>query len=303
MLGQEIQNVDYKELINNISQEEVFQSLLGYYPNLYQKVKSPFRSDKTPGCRFEWKNGYLCLVENTKYKNRLYWNIFYTCMELNSCTFAESVRIISKGRYKGISKPVYKDKLTIRFTYDKWEDSNLFNLPNDILIKEHTFLVKDYWAGRNGYWKKNFYSSSLCIAYHFPETDRVKLYFPETLIPEEKWYSNCTNNEIFGYSSLDKYGDLLIITKSQKDRLTLKYHYLYNNVIAVQNEGCYIPDNIVQDLKLRFKQIIIIFDNDATGLEKSKLLAKKYGFENRIIRSEFKDPYEMYINKQTIKIV
>lgn len=287
-----------EELINNISQEEVFQSMLGYFPNLYQKFKSPFRSDRVAGCRFEWRDNYLCLVENTRYKNRLYWNIFQTYMELHSCDFNEAIKQIAKGRFEGKSKPIIKDKLSIRFTNQQFSENNLFKVSPEILLKENIFLVQDYYSGRDGFWKKNFLHKSLCIAYYFPNSNHVKLYWP--LEEENRWYSNCDNNDIFGLSSLNKEGELLIISKSQKDRITLKYHYGYENVIAVQNEGCYIPENIMDNLKLRFKQIIVIFDNDDTGLKESKKLASLYNIEYKQIDSIYKDPYEMFINNQII---
>lgn len=300
ILGTNSPRIDYKDLINNINQEEVFQSILGYFPNLYQRFKSPFRPDRQAGCRFEWRDGFLCLVENTAYKKRLYWNIFNTIMELKKVSFYQAVEIVAKGRYENNpSKPVYKDKLSIRFTKKEWSD-NLFKLSSEILEAEHVYLVQDYWIGRSGIWKKNNIHKSLCIAYHFPESDHTKLYFPEE--KEIRWYSNCNNQDIFGLNNLNDYSDLLIISKSQKDRLTLKYHYGYSNVIAVQNEGCFIPENVMDNLKLRFKRIVIIFDNDYTGFDQARKLSITYDIEYRIIESSFNDIYDMFIKNQLIYI-
>jgi len=294
------EKIDYKDLLNNINQEEVFQSILGYFPDLYKRFKSPFRPDKNAGCRFEWKNGYLCLVENTAYKGKLYWNIFNTVMEIKAIKFYQSVEFIAQGRYTGSpSNPIYKDKLTIRFAKKDWSKDNMFFLPVEALEKEHIYLVEDYWSHKNGIWKKNFlHKNALCIAYHFPETDHVKLYFPEKT--ENRWYSNCNNQDIFGLDSLNEFGDLLIISKSQKDRMTLKYHYGFENVIALQNEGCYIPQNIIDNLKMRFKDIQIIFDNDLTGFEQAAKLSSLYNINYKIIECSYKDPYEMYINNYKI---
>jgi len=287
-------NIEYKDLLNNINQEEVFQSILGYYPDLVHKFKSPFRQDRNPGCRFEWRSGFLCLVENTRYKGKLYWNIFETVMELRSFTFPQSIQYIANGRYNlSASKAVYKDKLQIRFTKKQWSD-NLFKLDGSILEKEHIFLVEDYWIGRNGQWSKNNLhpTRELCIAYYFPETDHVKLYFPFN--KDIRWYSNCNNNDIFGYHSQFDSPNL-IISKSAKDMVTLKYHYGYN-AIALQNEGCLIPTNIVEELKLKYESIKIIFDNDLTGFEQASKLSALYDIPYQIIECEYNDIYEMYLN-------
>lgn len=295
--GTKPEYIDHTELLNNINQEEVMFQYLGIWPDLYKKFKSPFRIDRDAGCRFEWKNGMLCFVDNTAFNGRLYWNIFHIVMYQKSCSFQEACKHIAKGRYSPIkSIPVEKPKLEIKFTYKPWQE-NLFGLSNEILLSEHVYLVEDYWAYRN-YWRKNFLHQSLCIAYHFPKTNHVKLYFPEE--KEDRWYSNCSNQDIYGLDTLISHGDLLIISKSQKDRLALKYDYGFENVIAVQNEGCFIPDDIIIDLKLRFKRIVVIFDNDLTGYEQAQKLSQKYNIEYKIIENDQKDIFDMKQKKYLI---
>lgn len=288
--------INWKILIQNINQEEVFYSLLGYFPDLRKRYKSPFRHDTTAGCRFEWKDGLLCFVDNARYKNKLYWSIFDVMKEIHGLNFPQAIERIANGRFDGTSsKPVYKDRIQIRFSTIPWKKENLFFLDPQILNQNNVYLVSDYWIFLDGKWRKNWvHKNTLCIAYYFPKTDHVKLYFPEK--EEMRFYSNCTNQDIYGYSNLADFGDVLYISKSQKDRLTLKYHFGCSNVIALQNEGCYIPDEIIQDLKSRFKKIIIIFDNDYTGYEQARKLSTLYDIEYKIIECSYKDPYEMYLH-------
>ncbi len=292
--------IDWKKTLNNTDQYSVFRELLGYTPDLTKRYISPFREDKTPGCRFIWKDDILCLVENTKYKNRLYWNIFHTFMELKNCSFVEAVRLINKKEFSKTTitrQPVYKTRPEIKFTYSEFPKNNLFFLDNEILNKENIYYVKDYWIGNQGDWKKNGLNTkdNICIAYFFPNTNHVKLYFPYS--KTNKWYSNCSTEDIFGFSQLSKFGDGLIITKSQKDRITLKYLFgVKEEVIALQNEGCLIPDNIIDNLKLRFKKISLLFDNDEEGIRQSEKLSELYGFEQIKIQGSYKDPYAFYTN-------
>lgn len=293
------QFIKTEDLINKINQEEVMFQFLGIWPSLYQKYKSPFRNDKFAGCRFEWKNGLLYFVDNAKFQNRLYWSIFDIVKHVKQCSYREALGHIAKGRYTQVkSVPVYKPKKEIRFTYKEWSFDNLFDLSPEILLKENIYLVDKFWKGENNQWILQ-QPTDLCIAYWFKQTNRSKLYFPER--EENRWYSNCTNEDIFGLETLNQNGDILIITKSQKDRVTLKYHYNIENVIAVQNEGCYIPDNIMKDLKNRFNRIIIIFDNDLTGYSNAEKLSSKYNIEYRIIEMDCKDIYEAY--KKNYKIL
>ena len=144
-------------------------------------------------------------------------------------------------------------------------------------MAENVYHVTDYWIKFNNDFEYNPLHNpnhTLCIAYHFPNTNNTKLYFPEK--KENKWYTNCIN-EVFGEHKIDEYlnrnNELIIITKSQKDRLLLDYKFGYN-CIAPQNEGIDFGYNVPK-LKL-FKKQIIIFDNDKSGQIAAAKYSEKY---------------------------
>ena len=184
----------------------------------------------------------------------------------------------------------------IRFEKKQWLEPNLFMLSGDILEQELVFCVKNYWIKTKIGWQMNSVhhpDKTLVIAYYFPETNHVKLYFPDQI--ENKWYSNCTTQDIFGYHKIDYYGSLnkdLWITKSGKDRLMMDY-FIGVPSIALQNEGCYLPDNIFKELEQKFSKIRLLYDNDITGILQAQKLSEKYNIEYKIIDVFSKDPYEM----------
>lgn len=285
-----------QDVLNRISQEQVFLQYLNIYPDLNKRFLSPFRNDKDPGCRFTWYSGILYFVENTAFNNRLYWSCIDVVKYIKNCSFQEALELIDTGQSSGNITRKFTNKLRpeIRFTHKTWPKNNLFSLDHNTLVREHVYLVQDYWVKFNDVWKKNsIHQNTLTIAYHFPKTDHVKLYFPEHL--ENRWYSNCTTEDIFGYDMVDEYAsysELLVIDKSQKDRLMSNY-FLDLPAIAVQNEGCFIPENIMDELKFKFKHIVLMYDNDLTGIQQSQRLSEKYGVEYRIIECNPKDKYEM----------
>lgn len=291
--------IDSKELLNIISQEQVFLNYLGIYPDLNKKYASPFRKDSSPGCRFVWHSGLLYFVDNATYKGKLYWSIFDVVREVKQLSYQDALQEIYNTSDKSL--PI-KDTRTlklntqIRFTHKPFSQDNLFMLDNAQLNKELIFLVEDYWIQEKGEWTKNKYHNPKLvntIAYYFPESDHVKLYWPNQ---QFKWYSNCSNQDIFGYNKLIHYStitDQLVITKSQKDRIFLDYH-LGMPAIALQNEGAYIPPEKVQMIDLLFTKKIFLFDNDYTGIDVSNKLSEKYDWENRILECEYKDIYEFY---------
>lgn len=88
---------------------------------------------------------------------------------------------------------------------------------------------------------------------------------------------NVRKENIQGYTQLPAEGDLLIIAASMKDALCLIA--VGFNAIAPQSESTSIPDAIIEELKGRFKQIVILFDNDEAGLASAKKYSALYDIE------------------------
>lgn len=287
------------DILNLISQEQVFSEYLGIYPDLNKRFKSPFRVDKDPGCRFTWYSGILYFVENTMFQNKLYWSCIDVVKYVKQCSYQQALEILAKKAHShlGILKHIPNVFIPeIRFEKKDWLEPNLFMLPGSILESELVFNVKNYWIkGRKG-WNRNSIhhpSKTLVIAYYFPETDHVKLYFPDQ--EEYRWYSNCSTQDIFGWHKIKHYqsiSDKLFITKSGKDRLMLDYHIGIPS-IALQNEGCYIPEDKHLELDVMFDDITFFYDNDIPGILQSQKLSEKYNYKYKIIDVTPKDSFEM----------
>ncbi len=84
------------------------------------------------------------------------------------------------------------------------------------------------------------------------------------------------SNWLFGHAQLEENGDVLFITGGEKDCLTLAARGF--NAISAKSETCWLPDQIAEDIIERFKVVVTVFDNDATGIEGGKKFAEKYGF-------------------------
>ena len=70
-------------------------------------------------------------------------------------------------------------------------------------------------------------------------------------------------NYIFGFEQLPNKGDILFITGGEKDVMSLASHGF--NAICFNSETATIPENTVENLRLRFKHIILMYDADETG--------------------------------------
>jgi hypothetical protein len=84
----------------------------------------------------------------------------------------------------------------------------------------------------------------------------------------------------FGYKQLPESGDLLLITGGEKDVLTLSS--LDFNAIALNSETAFMQNEIAEDLKSRFKEVIVLYDSDPTGISSSEKLCRAYGFKQAL---------------------
>lgn len=110
-------------------------------------------------------------------------------------------------------------------------------------------------------------------AYRFREyTYKIMRPFSDSL----KWMSNTTKRDIQGLDQLPWIYNILVITKSMKDVLVLRG--LGIPAVAPQSETEVITKKDMDHLRKRFKNIILLFDNDRTGIESSKKYQEVYPF-------------------------
>jgi hypothetical protein len=122
-----------------------------------------------------------------------------------------------------------------------------------------------------------------------------------------KWRTNLTSLVVDGIKELPDNGDLLIITKSRKDRLVLKKHGYA--AISVNSESSFIPNVVFIKLKTRFIKIVLFFDSDKAGKLNSNIISKKYEIPNIQIPeswnvtdiAEFRYKYGFINTKQILK--
>ena len=284
---------------NNYTKEFVLQSIgeewvFNNYGIPVQKghFSNPLRKDNKGTCYF-YRNSS---------SNRLYfydpacnyhWDCFNLVQFLYNCDFFNAVKKIVDS---------FKEKKKITIDTDK-TDAKLKIVENELITKKEKTIIK--YAPKKFteedliYWKSfgisektlNFYNVKAvealfvdrkkvysyrrinpCYAYNFfyEGSLKNKIYFP--LSKTNKWISNTNSNILQGYLQLPNYGNNLIITKSLKDVMSLRELGFFS--IAPQSENIF-PKNI-EELKNRFKNVILLFDNDEAGKKSSELFSKNY---------------------------
>jgi len=112
-----------------------------------------------------------------------------------------------------------------------------------------------------------------------------KIYQPYS--KNSKFRNNITPGAHFGYTQLPKEGDLLIITKSGKDVMSI-HDVLGIPAISIQGESHKMKESVMDEYKSRFNKVIVFFDNDETGIKYSK---KYVDYYKGIYRLEFTKEY------------
>ena len=91
-------------------------------------------------------------------------------------------------------------------------------------------------------------------------------------------------NYCFGLEQLPAKGDLLFITDSEKDVMSLTVHGFH--AICFNSETVTIPVGIIHRLSFRFKHIVLLYDVDKAGLDssaKQELALKNYGVKRLLL--------------------
>ncbi|TRT87758.1 MAG: hypothetical protein EWV82_03735 [Microcystis aeruginosa Ma_AC_P_19900807_S299] len=155
-----------------------------------------------------------------------------------------------------------KDK---EYWYDKHK------IPRDLLNRYGVIPIQSFY--RNG---KHIIPRSICYAYSLGNS--YKIYQPLDKKYKFQYLGAPMENFIFGYNQLPTEGDIIFITGGQKDVITIASQGF--PAICLNSETAKFPDWLHTDLKKRFKEIIVLYDNDETGKAQSEKLCKEFDLTN-----------------------
>jgi 5S rRNA maturation endonuclease (ribonuclease M5) len=292
--------ISKESILQQISENDIFIKYLGI-PITNQQHKSPFREDKNPSCKFYY-NG-------SKWKWRdIGRNINEDCFGIVMMRYGLSLdqalqKIVSEFNLKIEDSSLktkdvglintYRSVIEIKIRDWDLKDKNYwtqFGITCKTLNLFKTFPIKISWIDN----KINFIDTenSLGYAYCFPDYS-IKLYYPIVKDKTKKFRGN--SSYIQGYNVLPETGDILFITKSQKDNMCL--YELGYNAISPQSESNKISSELIIELKQRFKKVILFFDNDETGKLQSELKSEFLDIEYILIPDGYPKDISDFIKK------
>lgn len=281
-----------KEIIlNNLGEKEIMEYYTGYSIIDNKPVyKSPIRVDNKGKCFFkQYRKSYL-LVDKADPDYTV--DCFGLVMKMYNLNFYNACVRIYKDLLQGKELVKIRPKVqtfkvkSIQYQYDynvslrQWEIEDVnywsqFEISITTLNKLKVYPVGSYSKKKNTdpkFAKAFDYSTDKHLCYcavFIKNKTRVKLYKP--LVPDSKWEGNINHNDFFGEHLLPSSGDTVYICSGIKDLACLIE--LGYTAIAPQSETLSIDDK-VKELKTKFKNVIVIYDNDNTGNKYSERMCK-----------------------------
>ena len=285
-----------KDLLDKLDDYDIYSYYVGQF-KIGKLFNSPLRSDdKNPSFAiFKGMNGKLFFKDHGSGEggNAIKFVKLYKGIQTRDELERELLRIVRKMNpnsgnairtysYSVDSGPTDIGIVRQPFTDVDKQYWKQFHISLDTLKKFQVFSIKYFLCNRvvRGTYKEN------SPMYAYKVDDKFKIYRP-LASKYTKWRTNLTNRNVQGLSEIPKEGgNLLIITKSLKDVMCL--YEMGFNAIAASSETTFIPDEILQSLRSKWKHIVILYDRDKTGMLESRKYSRQYKLDAIFVHKKFK---------------
>lgn len=285
-----------KDLLDKLTDYDIYSYYVGQF-KIGKLFNSPLRSDdKNPSFAiFKGMNGglffkdhgsgeggnaikFVKLYKNINTKDELERELLRIVRKMNP----NSGNAIRTYSYSVDSGPTDIGIVRQPFTDVDEQYWKQFHISIDTLKKFQVFSIKYFLCNRvvRGTYKET------SPMYAYKVDDKFKIYRP-LASKYTKWRTNLTNRNVQGLSELPvEGGNLLIITKSLKDVMCL--YEMGFNAIAASSETTFIPDDILDSLRHKWKNVIMLYDRDKTGMLESRKYSKQYKLDALFVHKRFK---------------
>lgn len=282
--------LDY--ILSKVSEYDIYAHYLGQF-KVGAIYNSPFRKDKNPsfGIYYSKRTKQLLFKDHGTGEcgNIVKFVSLYTGLTNYNDILKDIVKqlnITTDTKLDSSTQYIPSSETVIGIVRQKFTPTDInywsqFNISEKTLKKFNVNSIKYYLC--NGIVKGIYKEDNPMYAYKV--YNNFKIYRP-LADKYTKWRNNLTEYDIQGYAQLPSKGDTLIITKSMKDVMCL--YEMGIPAISPSSESTFIPNDILEGLKKRFKRIIILFDRDNAGVKYLRKMSLKTGLEGLLVHKKFK---------------
>lgn len=270
--------IDEEGILERVDEYTLYCFYLGFVPDFGMKYSSPIRPDDTDPSfgifsakriarrEYGWKdqgNGesgdVFKLVQKILHLRHGSCTRFQAIAQIKS-DFGLGPQLDSRPIKVVQHIPTPRDPMEIRvksrsfegYDFRFWEQ---FNINDKILTEYFVKPIRYYFT----YPSQAVPKFPKDLGYWYYVHPKNKLYFPLER-KEFKFRNDMTERELEGFAQLKFKKDLLVITKSYKDVMSLaSFGY---EAVSPRAESVLIPQEYLTFLESKYKHIVILFDND-----------------------------------------
>ena len=310
-----------KEFLLSKNSEETY---MAYYLGIPVKkglFRSPLRSDNHNTCSFfRGRSGNLYFKDFATGQCLTFEGVV---MEKYRCTYPNALKIIAKDFGYIQSSEVKKQEIKIQPKFEgeketfiqveikdfseselKWWNS--FGVTKQTLDKYKVYSIKTVFLNGNIYAQSTQHSP--IYGYYFGKKENIeqwRIYMPKR--KEFRFIGNVSTKTIQGYKQLPDNGKLLVITKSMKDTMLLSS--LGIPAVAPNSETQFVSEKLLDEFRERFKNIVLLYDSDLTGVRFMNKIRKQYRdlivcmIPRKYEAKDISDFYQKYGRSKTISLI
>lgn len=285
-------NITLDWILSKVTEYDIYAKYIGQF-KVGMIYNSPFRKDKNPsfGIYYSKRTKQLLFKDHGTGEcgNVIkFVSLFTGKTEYNDILsdIVDKLNITNNTKLVSSKQYILPTETVIGVVRQEFTDVDInywkqFNISINTLKKFNVNSIKYYLC--NGIVKGTYKRENPMYAYKV--YNNFKIYRP-LADKYTKWRNNLTDYDIQGYEQLPQKGDILFITKSMKDVMCL--HEMGYPAVSPSSESTFLPKDVLEQLKTRFKRIIILFDRDTAGVKRSRKLSRETGLEAMFINKKFK---------------
>ena len=285
-------NITIEWILSKVTEYDIYAKYIGQF-KVGMIYNSPFRKDKNPsfGIYYSKRTKQLLFKDHGTGEcgNVIkFVSLFTGKTEYNDILsdIVDKLNITNNTKLVSSKQYIQPTETVIGVVRQEFTDVDInywkqFNISINTLKKFNVNSIKYYLC--NGIVKGTYKRENPMYAYKV--YNNFKIYRP-LADKYTKWRNNLTDYDIQGYEQLPQKGDILFITKSMKDVMCL--HEMGYPAVSPSSESTFLPKDVLEQLKTRFKRIIILFDRDVAGVKRSRKLSREIGLEAMFINKKFK---------------
>lgn len=284
-------NITIDWILSKVTEYDIYAKYIGQF-KVGMIYNSPFRKDKNPsfGIYYSKRTKQLLFKDHgtgecgnvikfvSLFTGKTEYNDILSDI-VDKLNITNNTKLVSSKQYipptETVIGVVRQEFTDVDINY--WKQ---FNISINTLKKFNVNSIKYYLC--NGIVKGTYKRENPMYAYKV--YNNFKIYRP-LADKYTKWRNNLTDYDIQGYEQLPQKGDILFITKSMKDVMCL--HEMGIPAVSPSSESTFLPKDVLENLKKRFKSIILLFDRDSSGCKNSIKIYNQYKIKPLFVNKKF----------------